>query len=58
MVTGMLFTIDSIFESSIPLLAQLMVRVDLLPPLVGKQVQGKMDPVGNLQLMVEREAKG
>jgi hypothetical protein len=57
-VAGMLFTIASILESPIPLFAQSMVRVDLLSPLVWRQEQGRMDAVGHLQLMAEREAKG
>ena len=57
-VTGMLFTIASIFVSTIPLLAQSMVRVVVLLPSVGRQEQDRMDAVGHLQLMAEREAKG
>ena len=57
-VAGMLFTIASIFVSTIPLLAQSMVRVVVLLPSVGRQEQGRMDAVGHLQLMAEREAKG
>ena len=38
-VAGMLFTMDSIFESSIPLFAQFMVSVVVLP-LVAPQTHG------------------
>ena len=45
-VTGIFLMIVSIFESSSPWLAQSIESV-LLSPLVGRQVQGRMDATGH-----------
>ena len=56
-VAGMFLMIASIFESSSPWLEQSIESV-VLSPLVGRQVQGRMDATGHLQLMAERDEKG
>ena len=56
-VAGMFLMIASMSASPSPLLAQSIVSV-VLSPLVGRQVHGRMDAVGHLQLMAESAEKG
>ena len=56
-VAGMFLMIASIAESSSPLPEQSIVSV-VLSPLVGRQVQGRIEAVGHSQLTAEREEKG
>ena len=56
-VAGRFLTIASMSASPSPWLEQSIVSV-VLSPLVGRQVHGRMDAVGHLQLMADSAEKG